>query len=296
MTISVIIPNYNHSIYLPEVIASIINQKRPPDEVLIIDDASTDNSVTVIKSIIDGKSNFKLLVNQKNIGVHESVNLGVRLAKGEYLALCAADDLLMPDFFSSALKMFELHPSIGICCGDYSTFNDEKPYVFTEYSALGSSVPVVLEPVRILKLFQRGFVVGSNVSLYRKDLLMKYGCYKRDMMALADFFLIAEISLNHPICYFPKTFGSYRYVKNSYGDRVRKDFKKRLELYGNFLNRVENHSDPDFKSRIIRSGLLSFGGYFMVLFLIINPKYWRYLPKVIFYVLVRKFSPLTRRK
>ena len=92
--VTVLMTVYNGSHYLNEAIDSALCQTLNDFEFLIIDDASTDNSVEIINSYND--SRIKLLINNKNIGQTASLNLGLARAKGEYVARFDQDDVCLP--------------------------------------------------------------------------------------------------------------------------------------------------------------------------------------------------------
>lgn len=85
-TLSVILPNYNHSALLTTACDAIFAQSVQPLEVIIIDDASTDLSLKVITSLQAKYSSIKLIQNQKNVGPVLTINRGIKEAKGTYLA------------------------------------------------------------------------------------------------------------------------------------------------------------------------------------------------------------------
>src|ERR1035437_7163379 len=94
LTLSVVIPNYNHAHFLVQTVKEIISQSFSPDEIIIIDDGSTDNSVKVIKQIIIDNPfiNIIFLQNDQNYGVIYTVNRGLRKATSQYIYFAAADD------------------------------------------------------------------------------------------------------------------------------------------------------------------------------------------------------------
>jgi glycosyltransferase involved in cell wall biosynthesis len=91
--ISVIIPCYNYGKYLGEAIESVTAQTREPIEIIVMDDASTDNTSEVAKSFP-----VRYVRNPRNLGASENFNLGIRLARGEYILHLDADDRLRPEF------------------------------------------------------------------------------------------------------------------------------------------------------------------------------------------------------
>ena len=89
--VTVLMTVYNGKNYLSEAIESVLCQTLTNYEFLIVDDASTDNSIEIINSYND--SRIKLLINQKNIGQTASLNKGLATAQGEYIARFDQDDV-----------------------------------------------------------------------------------------------------------------------------------------------------------------------------------------------------------
>src|SRR6266446_9379766 len=99
MTVTVVLTNYNHSRFLRESLGSLFNQTRPADEYIIIDDASTDDSVALILDLISRIPEAKLVQNPKNIGCVAGMNKGLSMAKGDIVFFAAADDVYYPALF-----------------------------------------------------------------------------------------------------------------------------------------------------------------------------------------------------
>lgn len=93
--VSIIIPVYNSANYLPETIQCTLDQTWPNKEIIIIDDGSTDNSVTVASDYAAKNSEIKLIC-QENKGAAAARNAGLKVAKGDYIQFLDADDLLSP--------------------------------------------------------------------------------------------------------------------------------------------------------------------------------------------------------
>lgn len=92
VNISIIIPNYNQSIYLEECINSVLSQSLQPLEIIIVDDKSTDDSIMVIEQIRAKNECVRLIALEKNRGVSYARNVGLRQAQGELVSFLDADD------------------------------------------------------------------------------------------------------------------------------------------------------------------------------------------------------------
>lgn len=91
--VSIIMPNYNCEKYLSETIKSVVNQTYNNWELIIVDDCSTDRSVTIIQQFMVQDSRIKLIINERNIGAALSRNKAIEVARGEYIAFLDSDDL-----------------------------------------------------------------------------------------------------------------------------------------------------------------------------------------------------------
>lgn len=112
-TITVLMPVFNVASYIKEAIDSVLNQSYTDFELLIIDDASTDATVNRILEFSD--SRIRLIQKQKNLGLIDSLNLGVEQAKGKYIARMDGDDLNHVNRFEKQLAILVANPEIKVC-------------------------------------------------------------------------------------------------------------------------------------------------------------------------------------
>ena len=123
--ITVLMPVYNCDTYIKEAVESILNQTYTHFELIIIDDASTDNTVEVIKSINDERIN--LIVKPENSGYTNSLNHGLTLVKGKYIARMDGDDISVPQRFEKQIDFLENNPDVGLCAGFYQVIGKDEP-------------------------------------------------------------------------------------------------------------------------------------------------------------------------
>jgi len=111
-TLTVLMPVYNGEKYLRESIESILEQTFTDFDFLIVDDGSTDNSALIINSYNDTR--IKYLKNEKNLGIVHSLNRGLDLATGDYIARMDCDDISLPNRLEKQVLFMEGNPDIGI--------------------------------------------------------------------------------------------------------------------------------------------------------------------------------------
>lgn len=123
MKVSVITPCYNAAPYIQRTIASVQAQTMADWEMLIVDDGSTDNSVSIIQPIAEQDSRIRL-IKKENGGSASARNMGLRYAKGEYIQFLDADDTLAPDKFEKQIKRME-NNHLDVSYTDYRMFNPD---------------------------------------------------------------------------------------------------------------------------------------------------------------------------
>lgn len=120
-TISVVVPCYNAGRYVHEAVLSVLAQTRAPIEVLVIDDGSTDDSARVVQTIDDPRVHYH---RQANAGVAAARNLGLDLARGEFVGFLDADDRWRPQALEVLASMLESSPEIACAFADFERFED----------------------------------------------------------------------------------------------------------------------------------------------------------------------------
>src|SRR5262249_35270201 len=121
--VTVVIPVYNREKYVRDAIDSILVQTFPDFELLVIDDGSTDRSREVVQSYHDPR--IHLVCNGTNLGVPKTRNLGIQLARGEYLAFLDSDDWAYPERLGKQVAFLDSHPDYA-AVGAWIAWMDEE--------------------------------------------------------------------------------------------------------------------------------------------------------------------------
>jgi glycosyltransferase involved in cell wall biosynthesis len=121
--VTVLMPVFNCAMYIREAVESILNQTYTNFEFLIIDDASTDETVSILKSYTD--SRIQLIEKPFNTGLTNSLNQGLRIAKGKYIARMDGDDISLPERFDKQVSFLESHPEVVLCGSWFSIIGSD---------------------------------------------------------------------------------------------------------------------------------------------------------------------------
>jgi glycosyltransferase involved in cell wall biosynthesis len=131
-SVTVVVPCYNYANFLPQAVQSCLSQKEVQVDVIIVDDASTDSSLSVAKDLAATNVNVSVLAHDRNRGMVETFNDGAKIASGEFLVRLDADDLLTPGSLARATALARAYPSVGLVYGHpihFSTNSLPEPRV-----------------------------------------------------------------------------------------------------------------------------------------------------------------------
>lgn len=276
MSLSVIIPHYNHGKLIGEALEAIFAQTYQPTEVIIIDDASTDGSDLVVEKYAKIYPQIKFLRNEANIGVAATVNKAVKLSRGEFLVFCAADDLILPGFFEKTMAFMLKNPQLGLCTSKARYFNEtwSKDDVFTEFDTHAQ----VIDPEKLVKhILKTGFYIPSHASIYRKKSIRTL--FDPELHAACDFYLNYQIAFTQPIGFVPEVLGAMRISPSSYSAIISRQVRSRT--YHRLL-KLMRQEDPVLQKRLRQSALLAFLGFSMIRYLLARPMSWSYLPYIFY--------------
>lgn len=126
-SVTVVIPCFNYARFLPQAVESALSQTGVRVDVVIVDDASTDDSLVVARDLAARHGSIQVLAHEVNGGPVRTFNDGLALASGEFLVRLDADDLLTPGSLSRAVALARAFPSVGLVYGHPLHFATERP-------------------------------------------------------------------------------------------------------------------------------------------------------------------------
>ena len=256
--ISVILPVYNAEFYLKEAVESILNQTYTNFELIILNDGSSDNSLQIIEELMKYDSRI-VLVNRENKGLVYTLNEGIKLAKGKYIARMDADDISLPNRFEKQIRLME-NKNLDIC-GSHFLLIDKQNNIqglnLTPINhnmcvlSLASKVPFAHPSVMIRKefLLKNNLLYGQSEYKIAEDFDLWMRMYEKD----AKFGNVNDILFR------------YRIVNNSLSKinnkGIIKDTKSMLNIFlsnnrSDLINILENlpqNLNNEEKSLVVRT-------------------------------------------
>ncbi|MCI9068455.1 MAG: glycosyltransferase [Lachnospiraceae bacterium] len=135
--VSVCIPAYNSAVYIKKTMESVLSQEYENIELVVVDDCSRDNTLEVVRSVKDPR--VRIVKNEKNLGMTGNWNKCLAEAKGDYIKLICADDILYRDSIKKELRALLKHPEVTLVMSDTALIdeNGERTGCFKRYPRSG---------------------------------------------------------------------------------------------------------------------------------------------------------------
>ena len=197
-------PVYNGMPFLIKSVASILRQTHRNFELIIVDDASTDDSANYIKGLKDKR--VRLITNKKNLGLAESLNIAIKSAKGEFIARMDADDVSLPNRLKEQVFFLNKHPKIDLC-GTWVDLIDENGKKVGE-----KKYPTKASDVR--KSITWYTAVIHPTFMGKKSFFKKMNGYRANYDFAEDYDLLQRAKNDFTIVNIPKKLLLWRHQKN----------------------------------------------------------------------------------
>jgi len=281
--LSIVTPTYNHAHYLPQFFESIFSQNFDNLEIIITDDASTDNTLEVLEYYQRKIPYLRVYRNETNQGPVVTVNQAIQHARGKYLNFCSSDDCLLPGFCTQLVQWLELNPSAAICCSDPCFFEGEVlDPAKLRVEKLGTE-DQIFHPETFWKYANNGFWIAGHATMYRKDILISHGLFAAELFHSCDWFLHFEIAAQYPIGYVARPLAALRCTPQSYSGCTSP--QKRQLIADRVMNRLKAKKYKRLRQFFRRTGLLRHFGMPAFLIMLKTPLYWSHIP-----IIARKFG------
>ena len=185
--VAVVIPAYNHAAFLPAAIKSVLAQKPPPLEIIVVDDGSDDSPEDAVKQFPEVR-----LVRQKNAGLSAARNRGIRETTAPHLLFLDADDRLLPGAIASSLSSLYSNPAAAFTYGAYNIVDASTNAV--------TKVPLRTVPKDAFASFLAGNPIGMHgCVIYRRRALEGAGGFHEGLSACEDYDVYLRLSREYPV-------------------------------------------------------------------------------------------------
>jgi len=243
--ISVIMSVFNGEKYLREAIDSILSQTFTDFEFIIVNDGSTDNSLSIIKGYSDRR--IRLIDNEQNIGLTKSLNKVIKQARGEYIARQDADDISLPNRFEEQVRHFDQHPEVALL--------GTSAYRIDEQGRITGRVKVKEKPGEDL-LKRNQFNHGST--MFKRQVVIRLAGYNELFKYCQDYELWLRIAKYYEVRNLPQILYKLRFHQ----ENIRSLKAEESVLYHLLAIRmIRDNLDNQLRQLIKDKGILSLYPY-----------------------------------
>lgn len=212
--VSIGVASYNNASYIKETLDSVVALTYPAVELIIIDDASRDDSVAVIEAWLAQHTNFtaRLIIHPVNKGLCQVCNRFLQEAQGKYVSLIGSDDIYLPDKLLIQVPLLEAAPSeVGLVFSDVSKIDSAGNIIVPSVYATGQITPS--EGDVWIPMLRTNFI-GAMTTLTRKSCFDQVGLYD-ESLAYEDWDMWLRIARKFSFIYHPGVTALYRIHGNS---------------------------------------------------------------------------------
>ena len=275
--ISIIIPNYNHAQYLPRSVGALLKQSVLPSEIIVADDASTDNSLEVLEALAKQSPIVRISRNERNLGVNATMNCALTLARGDYVGFFPADDESRPGLIENVVRMFRQYPNAGLCSG----ISEWRCTATGLRWYNGGGMPkhhCYLTPADMVKLSRHGRLAINNQNVvFRRSAFVEAGTWLPELRWFTDWFADCVVGFRHGMCHIPEVLANFYLHPNSYYNSTAHAHKERRAVMAKILDHLESKKYADVTPLIRESGFMGHFGLQMVKLVVSKRKYWPFL-------------------
>lgn len=244
--ISVIIPSYNREKLIVNAVNSVLNQTYQNLEVIVVDDNSTDNTKSAIESLKDQR--VKYLKNEKKLGPSGARNVGIKVAKGEFIAFQDSDDEWLPDKLEKQMSLFEKKEyGLVYCAFRYNRKNLNYQFPSTKYGRNeleGDIFESLLEQNKI----------GTVTMLAKREVFDEVGVFCEKLRCYEDWEYALRVAYKYKIGYVNEMLVDVHFSPNS----VNFDFRSALDSYIHMAKVNEPKVKDKTKLRELVSSIVRF--------------------------------------
>ncbi len=241
MKVSVIIPTYNAAAFIRTTLDSVFRQTVQPYEILILDDGSIDNTISILESYRPRISIFQ----RKNKGVACARNTLCQLAQGDIVAFLDHDDIWHPTYLESQCRLFEEYPQAVAYFTGHTNFYGYSNYEWKNNLMETLNGVKLLEPLTFFKQYNQrtGMFASMSYCCVSKKVLNQIGNEPFCISGVDDSYFCNVLSLLGPVVYASPPLVAYRVTENSQSFNKLKDFGLWIQVFKILEKRFSEVSD-----------------------------------------------------
>jgi glycosyltransferase involved in cell wall biosynthesis len=248
MSLSVVIPNFNHGKLLARAVQALMAQRPLPAEIIVVNDGSTDNSRSVIAALQACFPCILAIDHKVNRGVAASMNEGLHTATGEFVYFAAADDFCLSGLFASANSALIDHREAAFYCSRVVLVDPAGAILGFRPFMQPSPRAAFLNPKRVRQELARSdqWCVGPAV-IYRRNRLLEIGGFDPAMGAFTDGIIVRRLALESGFFFDPQLLVCWEISPTSFSARTALSLSENSQLIAKARDEVRSSFPADIR-------------------------------------------------
>ncbi|MBX0332374.1 glycosyltransferase [Pontibacter sp. HSC-14F20] len=211
---SIIIPLYNKEASIAETLHTVLDQTFTAYEVIVVNDGSTDQSLSIVQSFDDRRIK---VYTKKNGGVSDARNYGIERANYDYIAFLDADDTWDSNYLEEMNKMIEKYPDCGMYNCAYRAVKGDR--IFIESPNISDGV---IEDYFKATLTLDNMISWTSATIIKKEVTAVSGLFPVGMVSGEDSFMWCKVAMHYPVAYTHKIMATYNMMMSGAFGRIAK--------------------------------------------------------------------------
>jgi len=251
--IAAIMPIYNGRLWVEQALRSVLAQTVPPDEIILIDDGSTDDSMDLVRAFASANEADIRIITQVNAGQSAARNFGISLCTSEWIALIDQDDIWYPNHLAVLIDGIRRHSGLrlGWVYSDFDDIDIDGRLVNRDF--IGHTK--VDNPKRdLMKVLAQGFIIQPSATLIRREAILEVGGFDERLSGYEDDDLFLRIfRADYDNTFIPEPTSQWRIHASSAGGTQRSE--ESLRIYSQKL--IETFPNDKWRGHYYRSDVIA---------------------------------------
>lgn len=212
------VPAYNSAAHIREALVSALAQRYEPLEIIVVDDASTDDTVDIVRSLDDPR--LRVVINDTNLGLAGNHDRVIELARGEYVKILHADDLLAPDAIERQAAALADNPGVSLVTSKRVIIDDDGKRIMGRGARWEEGVRGGTAVMHELVRSGRNLLGEPSAQLFRRSIALEVGGYSAEWPYVVDLEFCVRLLARGDLYYVPAELASFRVTPGQQSARL----------------------------------------------------------------------------
>jgi hypothetical protein len=237
--LTVVMPTRNHAPYIRRALDSLVAQTRRPHRILVLDDASTDETPSILRVYAERYDFISVVTHEQNRGTVPRMHEGLATVESEYVLFMSSDDFIDITLCAKSLNLLDRNPRAAFCAVQKIEVDEQSRYLRRSRDPSVGGSARFFEPGSVVRILTRhGNLFSGLGTIYRTALLRAAGGFDERLQSFADGYVTELLGAKHGACVIPEYLAFWRRIDSSYYSITIRDPARVLTILEATLQRM----------------------------------------------------------